>query len=71
MIWVWWLNYVGIPLVFGIVVSTVTAWVVRRSLRPRFDAIDAALAALAGEGLPATRDGDVLDVDPHARYRRP
>lgn len=82
MTWISWPSLVGYPIVLGLVVSAVTAWSVLRVLRPRLDAIEYALDLLH-PGHPADADDpesrvparaaagpELLDRDPHARYRR-
>lgn len=74
-----WLTFIGYPVLLGATVSTVTAWLVRRSLQPRLDAVEVALLRLQQHavkqddpevGLHATRQADLLAHDPHERYRR-
>ena len=78
--WVFWLNVIAGPVVLGSIVAAITTWSVRRSLSPRLEAVEQALLRLQQhedtEFNPkaidaAPRSPDLLELDPHDRYRRP
>lgn len=79
MTWIAWLNVIGFQVVLGSVIAAATSWAVRRSLSVRLVAIERALTALTQQDQPQSdgavpRSGsveDLLQQDPHARYRRP
>ena len=70
--------WVAVPVVLGLMIALLTAYFVKRSLDPRLRDVEAALQALheaqgarGSSGDTPEPPADLLDRDPHARYRRP